>query len=60
MAHWFMAYIDPGAGSLIVQALIASVVAVPFYFRRQIARAARVLERTRVTSQASEQRADLS
>jgi hypothetical protein len=60
MAHWFIAYIDPGAGSLIVQALIASVIAVPFYFRRQIARAARVLGRTKVTSQASGQRADRS
>ena len=59
MAHWFMAYIDPGAGSLIVQALIASVVAVPFSFRRQIARAARAFGRTKVTS-ASEQRADIS
>jgi hypothetical protein len=29
MAHWFIAYIDPGAGSLIVQALIASVVVIP-------------------------------
>jgi len=29
MAHWFTAYVDPGAGSLIVQAAITSVVAVP-------------------------------
>ena len=27
------AYIDPGAGSLIVQAIIAAVVSVPFFFR---------------------------
>ena len=60
MAHWYIAYIDPGAGSLIVQALIASVVAVPFYFRRQIARAARALARTKVRPGASEQHADLS
>ena len=30
------AYIDPGAGSLIIQALIASVVSVPFFFRNAI------------------------
>ncbi len=60
MAHWFMAYIDPGAGSLVIQALIASVVAIPFYFRRQIARAARALGRTRVRAGAAEHRADVS
>ena len=32
------AYIDPGSGSLIVQALIAGLVAVPVLFRRQLAR----------------------
>lgn len=32
------AYIDPGSGSLVVQALIAGIVAVPIFFRRQIAR----------------------
>ncbi|MDH4334212.1 MAG: hypothetical protein OEW24_02965 [Chloroflexota bacterium] len=30
------AYIDPGAGSLIIQALIAAVVSVPFFFRNAI------------------------
>ncbi len=30
------AYIDPGAGSLIIQALIAAVVSVPFFFRNVI------------------------
>jgi hypothetical protein len=43
--HWFAAYIDPGAGSLIVQATIATIVAVPYFFRRQIARAARLIAR---------------
>jgi hypothetical protein len=60
MAHWLIAYIDPGAGSLVIQALIASVVAVPFFFRRQIARAARALRRTKARSGASGQRADIS
>lgn len=29
----FLAYIDPGAGSLLIQAFIAAVVSVPFFFR---------------------------
>ncbi len=33
-----LAYIDPGSGSLIIQALIAGIVAVPIVFRRQIRR----------------------
>ena len=32
----FLAYIDPGSGTLLIQVLIASVVAVPFFFRRVI------------------------
>lgn len=42
MVH-LLAYIDPGTGSLVVQALIATLVAVPFFFRQQIARAVRRL-----------------
>jgi hypothetical protein len=34
-----LAYIDPGSGSLIVQAAIAAIVAVPVFFRHQIGRA---------------------
>jgi hypothetical protein len=37
------AYIDPNAGSLVIQALIAALVAIPFFFRRQLARAVRVI-----------------
>ena len=33
-----LAYIDPGSGSLVIQALIAGMVAVPVIFRRQIGR----------------------
>ena len=29
-------YIDPGTGSLLIQALIAAIVAIPFFFRRSI------------------------
>lgn len=40
---YLLAYIDPGTGSLVVQALIATLVAVPFFFRQQIGRAVRRL-----------------
>ena len=38
-----LAYIDPGSGSLIIQAVIATVVAVPFFLRHQIARFVRTI-----------------
>ena len=37
------AYIDPGSGSLVVQAVIAGLVAVPIFFRRQISRVFRAV-----------------
>jgi len=37
------AYIDPGTGSLLIQALIAGLVAVPIFFRHQIARVIRTV-----------------
>lgn len=40
------AYIDPGSGSLVVQALIAALVAVPIFFRQQIGRAIRAVRGT--------------
>lgn len=30
------AYIDPGAGSLLIQALIAGLLSIPFFFRTAI------------------------
>jgi hypothetical protein len=45
MHPWFMAYIDPGAGSLVIQATIAAVVTIPYVLRRQIARTLRTLSR---------------
>jgi hypothetical protein len=30
------AYIDPGSGSMLLQVILASVLAVPFFFRRAI------------------------
>jgi hypothetical protein len=37
MGH-FLAYIDAGTGSMILQVVIATVIAVPFFLRTQIAR----------------------
>ena len=31
-----IAYLDPGAGSLVIQAIIAGAIAVPFFLRAQI------------------------
>ena len=45
------AYIDPGSGSLLVQALIAALVAVPIFFRQHIGRAVRALRGTRPEAQ---------
>ena len=33
-----LAYIDPGSGSLIIQVVIATIVAIPIFFRTQIGR----------------------
>lgn len=43
--HHILAYIDPGSGSLIIQAAIATVVAIPFFFRQQIGRVLRAVRR---------------
>lgn len=32
-------YIDPGAGSMVIQAALAAALAIPFFFRTQISRA---------------------
>lgn len=31
------AYIDPGSGSMLLQVVLASVLAIPFFFRRTVA-----------------------
>ncbi len=31
-----LAYIDPGSGSLLLQAFVAGLLAIPFFFRRTI------------------------
>lgn len=34
-------YIDPGAGSMVIQAVLAAILAVPFFFRTQVTRVVR-------------------
>jgi hypothetical protein len=41
-----LAYIDPGSAALAFQAAVAAIVAIPFLFRKQIARFARAVRRT--------------
>ena len=33
----FLAYIDPGSGSMLLQVILAGLLAVPFFFRRTVA-----------------------
>ena len=40
-----LAYIDPGSGSLIIQAVIATAIAVPLFFRHHIGRFLAVVRR---------------
>ncbi len=39
----FIAYIDAASGSLIIQAVVAAVIAVPFFFRQQLGRHVRAV-----------------
>lgn len=39
------AYIDAGSGSLIIQALIAGLVAIPIFFRAQLAKGVNAVKR---------------
>ena len=41
------AYIDPGSGSLIIQAVIAAIIAVPIFLRSHIGRAVRSVRGTK-------------
>jgi hypothetical protein len=51
--HSLLAYIDPGSGSLIIQAVIATALAVPFFLREQIGRVLRSLRRDKTNDRAS-------
>jgi hypothetical protein len=41
--RFVLAYIDAGTGSMIMQVAIAAILAIPFFLRNQIGRAARFL-----------------
>ena len=41
-----LAYIDPGSAALVFQATVAAIVAIPFFFRKQIGRVVRAVRRT--------------
>jgi hypothetical protein len=40
-------YIDPGAGTMVIQAALAALIAVPFFFRTQVSRALQRLRELR-------------
>jgi hypothetical protein len=43
-------YIDPGAGSLVIQGVLAAALAIPFFFRTHVGRAVAALRDRRRTS----------
>lgn len=51
--HPFLADIDPASGSVIIQAVIATALAVPFFMRDQISRFVRGLRRGKPHDRAS-------
>ena len=53
-------YIDPGSGSLIIQAVIATLVAVPFFLRHHISRAVGALRRRPSSADSGNARQDES
>ena len=40
-----LAYLDPGAGSMLIQAFLAGMLAIPFFLRSQIAQLMRRMRR---------------
>lgn len=50
------AYVDPGSGSLVIQAVIALLVAAPIVFRRQLARVAGFFRRREGVDKDSQRR----
>ena len=50
----FLAYLDPGSGSMLVQVILASVLAVPFFFRRAISEGWHRIRGDRVATKPSE------
>lgn len=54
MPHPILAYIDPGSGSLIVQVLIASIIAIPVILRARIAQVARAVRRDKSSAEGTD------
>ena len=48
--HPILAYIDPGSGSMIVQVLIASIIAIPVIFRARVAQLVHLIRRDEVAN----------
>lgn len=40
-------YIDPGAGAMVIQAALAALIAIPFFFRAQVTRVVQRLRELR-------------
>lgn len=49
----FVAYIDPGSGSMLLQVILAGILAVPFFFRRMISDGWRRIRGAGPTSQST-------
>jgi len=47
------AYTDPNSGSLLIQAVIAGLVALPFFFRKQVARVTGAFRRGHESTEAT-------
>jgi hypothetical protein len=52
MPDLLLAYIDPGSGSLIIQVLIASIIAIPVIFRNKIAQVVNAVRGNKVSTEA--------
>lgn len=54
MLHPVLAYIDPGSGSLIIQVVIASIIAIPVILRARIAQVARAFRRDKGSAEGTD------
>jgi hypothetical protein len=54
-----LAYIDPGSGSLIIQVVIAAIIATPIFFRKQIGRVVGLFRGRRSESPSGERKRDV-
>lgn len=54
MPHPILAYIDPGSGSLVIQVILASIVALPVIFRARLAQLSRKIRGVKDTAPAED------